>query len=343
MSSGIGLKYRDIQRIFNTEVTKMALLKAESDGRIPKADRISYGKSSITHRIWPLESVSIIGEKYGFLEKPTSPSTICVFSTKGGVLKSTISLNIARMYALHNIKTCVIDLDPQGDTSRNLGFSIPEDEIEDLTDVDKYENEIENLASFFHKKSKLEDIIQNTELPTLDVILSSSALIPLMDSLNAVVRREYWIKENVINNLYKMGYDLVIIDLAPSWNIYTSNSITAASLLVSPLECKIAHYRNCKEFNNQLTRFCETMKITDQKRIFIPTRVSSQRKVSVQIRQFYASNIPDCSMVSIRESVFGEEAIATRKSILEYCPTKTVAEDMREFLVEVNQKLQKSV
>ena len=65
----------------------------------------------------------------------------------------------------------MIDLDPQGDTSRNLGFSIPEDDVEDLTDVDKYENEIENLASFFHKKSTLEDIIQKTELPQLDVIL----------------------------------------------------------------------------------------------------------------------------------------------------------------------------
>ena len=82
-----GLKYKDIQKIFNPEVTKMALLKAESDGRIPQAKRVNYGKSSVTHRIWPLESVSIIGEKYGFLQKPTTPSTICVFLLKEASLK----------------------------------------------------------------------------------------------------------------------------------------------------------------------------------------------------------------------------------------------------------------
>jgi len=70
MGNNQGLKYRDIQKIFNPEVTKQALLKAESDRRIPEAQRISYGESKITHRIWPLESVSIIGEKYGFLRKP---------------------------------------------------------------------------------------------------------------------------------------------------------------------------------------------------------------------------------------------------------------------------------
>ena len=59
------------------------------------------------------------------------------------------------------------------------------------------------------------------------------------------------------------------------------------------------------------------LQIKDQKRLFIPTRVSSQRKLSIQIRQYYAANIKDCSMGSIRESVFGEEAIASRKTILE--------------------------
>ena len=100
-----GFKYKDIQKIFNTEVSKMALLKAEEKGRIPTAKRMSYGNSSISHRIWPLEDVRIIGEQYGFLRKPTKPSCISVFSTKGGILKSTITLNVARMYALHNVGT----------------------------------------------------------------------------------------------------------------------------------------------------------------------------------------------------------------------------------------------
>lgn len=333
------LKYRDIQKIFSTEVTKQALLKAETDGRIPKAERIKYGNSTITQRAWPISSVPIIGEKYGFLTKPSKPSCISIFSTKGGVLKSTLTLNIARMYALHNVKTCVVDLDPQGDSSRNLGFDIPEDGVSDLSDLDKYESSILSLSHLYNKKLKLKDIIQTTTIPTLDVILSSSSLIPLMDVLSSEIRREDWLKEQVVLKLYKMGYDLVIVDLAPSWNIFTSNAINAANLLISPLECKIAHYRNSKEFITQLNVFTEKMKLTEQKRLFIPTRVSSQRKLSLQIRQYYATNIPDCSLGSIRESVLGEEAIASRKSIIEHCPTKTISDEIRELLLEINQKL----
>ena len=280
------------------------------------------------------------GKKYGFLKSPKKPILTTVFSAKGGILKSTIVLNLARMYALHGIKTCVIDLDPQGDTSRNLGFDIPEENIEDISDIDSFKKGVNNLSDFYSNKCKLEDIINQTELPHLDVILSSSELIPFMEVLNSSVRREDWIKDHIKPKLIKLGYELIIIDLAPSWSIYTSNSITAADLLISPLECRIAHYRNHKESIIQLNKFIKKMGIKNIKKAFVPTKVSLTKKIYTQIRQFYAGNVEGCTLSSIRESIIGEESVAKRLSIVEYAPTKTIADDIRELLIELDGKIQ---
>ena len=330
-----GYKFRDIKKIFKTNISRDTLLKDEKELRIPKSHRVATGKSTIKQRVWDYNGVSIIGQKYGFLSKPTKPTCLSVFSTKGGVLKSTIALNIARMYSLHNVKTCVIDLDPQGDTSRNLGFEIQEDSVAKLSDLDEYYSTIKNLNDLYMNKSELQDIIQDSEIPNMKVILSSSELIPLMDRLNSEVRREYWLRDNVISKLYEMGFEMVIIDLAPSWNIYTSNAITCSDILVSPLECRIAHYRNIKEFINQLDRFSKKMRLGDLKRMFVPTKISHHRKISVQIRDHYIENIEGCTKSSIRESIVGEEAVANRLSFIE-SSNKVVSEDIREFLLELN-------
>lgn len=328
--------FTDIKKIFNDGIPKTTFLDAEKAGNIPPSRRIEYG--NVTRRAWDYSVIGKIGEKYGYLDKPKNPSCVTLFSTKGGVLKSTIVLNIARMYGLHNVKTCVIDLDPQGDTSRNLGLDI-DDPNPDLDSVNEYFDVLPSLMQLYDGKLPLEDIIQNTEITGLDVVPSSSSLIPLMDLLNSKKRREYWLKENVVEPLYKLGYDLVIIDLAPSWTLYTSMAITSADLLISPIECKVAHYRNVNEFIRQLDQFGSEMKIEDQKRIFVPTKVTSSKKISMQILNSYNKNIEHCSYSSIRETIIGEEAIALKQSIIEYKPTSPISEDIKALLQQINTEL----
>lgn len=332
-------KFRDIKYIYNTEVTKQALLKAEKEGRIPESQRVQYGNSSIQQRTWTIKDLPFIGEKYGFLNKPSKHATIAIYASKGGVLKSSTTLNIARMYALHNVKTCVIDLDPQADSSRNLGFDIPEESVSKLSELDNYYEGIQSLSDLYNKKTELKDIIQSTEIPTLDAVLATAELIPLMDKLNSELRREYWLKDNVIIPLQEMGYEMIIMDLAPSWSIYTTNAIVASDILLSPLECRIAHYRNSKQFIGQIENFSKSMKLKSLRTAFIPTKVSHSRKISMQIRQFYASNITGCFLSAIRDSVIGEEAIAQRMSAIEYS-NKSIAEDIRAFLIELDSLIQ---
>ena len=332
-----GLGFRGIKNLFNLQKTKTAILRAEAEGNIPLAKRIQLGKSNKSQRVWDYGQIAYIGERYGFLKKPTKPTVITVFSTKGGILKSTLTLNIARIHALHNIKTIVIDLDPQADTTRNLGLDISEENVESLEQVDEMQSKIKSLYNYFQKQEKLKNIILNTDIPKLDLIPSSSAIIPLMEILNSEARREYQFKNKIVNPLKRLGYELIIFDNAPSWSVFATNSITASDVLICPLECKIAHYRNASEFIQYLDRFLTTMEIQQKvTKVFVPVKTSGIRKLAMQIKQHFHQNIKNCSHSSIRESVSGEESIALKKSILEHEHRSTLAEDMREFLIEVN-------
>ena len=238
---------------------------------------------------------------------------------------------------MHNIKTIVVDLDPQADTTRNLGLDISEENVESLEQVDEMLGQIKGLYDYFHKQEKLTNIIFPTDIPKLDFIPSSSAIIPLMEILNTEVRREYQLQNKLVKPLIKLGYELIIFDNAPSWSVFATNSITASDILISPLECKIAHYRNASEFIQYLDRFLKNMDIHQKvSKVFVPVKTSGVRKLAMQIKQHFQKNIKDCSHSSIRESVAGEESIAMKKTILEHDHRSTLAEDMREFLIEIN-------
>ena len=63
------------------------------------------------------------------------------------------------------------------------------------------------------------------------------------DSLGNIHRREFWIKEKIIDKL-KKDFDLVIMDCSPNWNQLTTNALVGCDVLISPLECKINNFRN---------------------------------------------------------------------------------------------------
>ena len=72
---------------------------------------------------------------------------MAVFTTKGGVLKSTLALNIARIAALHNVRTCVVGLDIQGDITTALGFENDLEDTDDLTTIIDRLNKIQNSSN----------------------------------------------------------------------------------------------------------------------------------------------------------------------------------------------------
>lgn len=327
-----GLGYKTLRDIFSTPISRHAILKAEKEGRIPASAREQRG--SIAARIWELSDVPAIGEKYGFLGKLKEPQVWTVFATKGGVYKTTLAFNIARVAALHNIRVCVVGLDLQCDISRLLGATPDDEQITDLEQALELYDKQPNLASLLDERYSVTDLARTCgDLPNLSVIPESLGLIHLEMSLNARMRKEMWLKERVTEPL-KKEFDLIIIDCPPSWSTTIANALVATDVLISPLEVGMSHFQNVRSFISFLDAFRKEMKISFE-HLFIPTRYNSRRRLSQDICDWYLKNIQNCTRGVIRDSAAGYDAGSQNKSIIEFAPRSDAAIEMRSLLQEI--------
>jgi chromosome partitioning protein len=325
---------KKISQIFGTPISKTGLYQAEEEKLIPIGKRSP--QRNLHLRGWGPEALPIIGERWGFLHKPPRSLCYAVFTTKGGVLKTNLALNLARMLALHNLKTCVIGLDIQGDITTSMGHNHELEELDDLKTILEKLNETKGLPDIFNRTHRYEDVIKPTEIPTLFYIPETPELVALNEALNNTNRREYWLKEKIILPLKEI-FDVIIIDCSPNWNRLITNALVACDILLSPLECKINNFRNFKVFRHFLSEFKTEMGL-DFESIFIPTKTTQQKKLARDIQKWYQDHVPGCTRGGIRESVFGEEACALKISLPEHAPTHQSAQEMRELLKEIHER-----
>ena len=116
--------------------SKQSLFNAEEREEIPKAKRINRGSTQV--RIWTADQLPDIGKKVGFLKKPLVQQTICIYTSKGGVLKTTFAYNLARILALNGINVLIMGLDTQ--------LSITE-AIAPILQLSRYKN-IRNILAY---------------------------------------------------------------------------------------------------------------------------------------------------------------------------------------------------
>ena len=151
-----------------------------------------------------------------------------VFNQKGGVGKSTITCNLAAISAWQGLRTLVIDLDSQGNSTRYLlGADLPED--------------MPNVAEFFEQSLKFtirdkapKEFTVPTQWEGLDVMPSS----PLLDELHSKLESRHKIYK-LRDALEKLGedYDQIYIDTPPALNFYTRSALIAAQGCLIPFDC----------------------------------------------------------------------------------------------------------
>ena len=129
-------------------------------------------------------------------------------------------------------------------------------------------------------------------------------------------------------------YELIILDCPPSWSHLITNALVACDVLLSPLECKISQFNSLPIFKDHLAAFRHTMNLK-YKHLYIPSRFASNKRLSSDIKNWYAANLERVSTGVMRESVIGEESIGSKMSIPEYAPTSLYANEMRELVQEV--------
>jgi chromosome partitioning protein len=148
---------------------------------------------------------------------------IALTNQKGGVGKTTSAVNIAASLAVSEIKTLLIDMDPQANTTTGIAKI-----IEKRAENTIYETLVDEIP--------IKDTITKTTFNYLDAILSTNDLVGAEIELVSVIARELELKKAL--EKVKRIYDYIIIDCPPSLGLLTLNSLTAANALIIPIQAE---------------------------------------------------------------------------------------------------------
>ncbi|MGB5417610.1 ParA family protein [Algibacter sp.] len=147
---------------------------------------------------------------------------IAIANQKGGVGKTTTSINLAASLGVLEKKVLLIDADPQANATSGIGIDV------ETVDIGTYQ-------LLEHSNTAREAIIP-TETPNLDIIPSHIDLVAIEIELVDKDEREYMLKKALVD--IKNDYDFIIIDCAPSLGLLTLNALTAADSVIIPIQCE---------------------------------------------------------------------------------------------------------
>jgi chromosome partitioning protein len=147
---------------------------------------------------------------------------IAIANQKGGVGKTTTSVNLAASLGVLEKKVLLIDADPQANSTSGLGLDV------DAIEVGTYQ-------ILEHTVPAKEAIIA-TETPNLDIIPAHIDLVAIEIELVDKEGRESMLKQAIID--LKKEYDYILIDCAPSLGLLTLNALTAADSIIIPIQCE---------------------------------------------------------------------------------------------------------
>jgi chromosome partitioning protein len=251
---------------------------------------------------------------------------ICVANQKGGVGKTTTSVNLSAALATKGRKVLLVDLDPQGNASSGLGLK-------------KHEYQDSNIYHVLIGESTMEQVIRKTSLPTLQVAPANPDLVGAEIELVDTPQREFRLKEAL--QAVHPKYDYIFIDCPPSLGLLTLNALASANTFVVPLQCEYYALEGLSQLLN--TAGLVKKSINPELRIegIVLTMFDTRNNLSHQVVSEIQTHFGDKVFKAvIPRNVRLSEAPSHGQPIIEYDQKSIGAVKYMELAEELDQKVQ---
>ena len=147
---------------------------------------------------------------------------LAFINQKGGVGKTTSAVNVSMSLAVSEVKTLIVDLDPQSNATTGLSELIEETQ--------------KNIYDVLIRGTDIKEAVAKTQFSHLDIIPSTHDLVGAEIELVSIIAREYQLK-TALKTIIRQ-YDIIILDCPPSLGLLTINALTSAHALIIPIQCE---------------------------------------------------------------------------------------------------------
>ena len=243
------------------------------------------------------------------MAKPGALRIITVANQKGGVGKTTTTVNLAAALSMGGLRVLVIDLDPQGNASTALG-------------VEHLDNE--GIYEVLMGKASMESVVQKVAgFPALECISSNTSLAQAEIELVPMVAREFRLREAIeelvqLRATQNISYDYIFIDCPPSLGLLTINALTAAKEMLIPVQCEYYALEGLsqllKTFELVKKRLNTELKLSTFVLTMFDSRTRLANDVADEIRKHYPNeliNIPIPRAVRVSEAPGYNQTVMT--------------------------------
>src|SRR5438552_6946959 len=236
---------------------------------------------------------------------------------KGGVAKTTTTLNLGVAFAEHGLKVLLVDLDPQGNLTMSQGLN--PDTIE------------RSMFDVLVHRLPIAEVIHHAEV---DLAVSSIDLAGAELALSSMIGRERALEKALAP--VKENYNYILIDTPPSLGLLTINALVASEGVIVPVQCEYLSLRGLVQLENTLTMIRENLNPAVGIQGILPTMFDNRTLHSREAVEILEENFGDLVFgTRIRKTIRYAEAPVKGSSVLKYDPTGSAAEAYRELAKEV--------